>query len=151
MCCAYSDREWSKTAKGDDSKVGRTVRPITQDKKRTWICELKLTFVQSCSWMRLQLYVHFYVVFKMRSTFTDYSLRKRRWRHLNFSENRNERCNQSKSWPEKHKDYDETFLLLPKVIVAVVVWLSFLIECSRRQRNRSEPPICSTSALTRRQ
>ena len=53
----------SKTAEDEDGNVGKTIRLITQDKKRTWISEIKLTFVPSCSQMRLQL-LHFHAVFK---------------------------------------------------------------------------------------
>ena len=36
---------------------------------------------------------------------------------LNFSENRNKQCNQSKYVLQKHKDYVEIFLLLADVTV----------------------------------
>ena len=49
------NRDWSKTAEDGDGNVGKTIKLITKDKKRTWICEIKLTFVPSCSQMRLQL------------------------------------------------------------------------------------------------
>ena len=69
-----------------------------QDKKRTWISEIRLTFVPSCSRVRRQL-LHFHVVCKTLSIFQEltsiFSFRKTRWRQ-NHSENRNKRCNQSK-------------------------------------------------------
>ena len=43
-------------------------------RQRTWICEIKLTFVPSCSQMRLQL-LHFHAVFKTWSTFRFVSFR----------------------------------------------------------------------------
>ena len=48
----------------DDGNVGKTIKLITQDKKRTWICEIKLTFVPSCSRVRRQL-LYFHAVFKI--------------------------------------------------------------------------------------
>ena len=47
-----------KRTEDGDGNVGKAVRVwITRDKKRTWICEIKLTFVPSCSQMRLQLVI----------------------------------------------------------------------------------------------
>ena len=104
-----------KTVEDGDGIVGKTIKLITQDKKRTWICEIKLTFVPSCSQMRRQL-LHFQVVCKTWSIFqqlsSNFSFRKTHWRQLNFSENRNKQCNQSKYMLKKHKDYVEIFLLL---------------------------------------
>ena len=54
------------TANGPSTLVRTSL--VIGDKKRTWICEIKLTFVPSCSQMRLQL-LHFYVVFKTWRTF----------------------------------------------------------------------------------
>ena len=59
----------------------------------------KRTFVPSCSRVRRQL-LHFHVVCKTWSIFQQlssiFSFRKTRWRQWNFSENRNQQCNQSK-------------------------------------------------------
>ena len=89
----------SKTSKDDDGKVGKTIKLITQDKKHTWIREIKRIFMPSCSRVRRQL-LHFHVVCKTWSIFQELSsiflFRKRRWKQLNFSENRNKHCNQSK-------------------------------------------------------
>ena len=89
----------SKKAEYGDGNVGKTIKLITEDKKCTWICEIKLTFVPSCSQMRLQL-LHFHAVFKTWPTFQELtsivSFRRRRWSQSNFSENRNIQCNQSK-------------------------------------------------------
>ena len=57
-----------------DSNVGKTIRIITQDKKCARICEIKLTFVPSCSQMRLQL-LHFHAVFKTWPTFQELTFR----------------------------------------------------------------------------
>ena len=90
------------------------IKLITQDKKCKWICEIRLTFVPSCSRVRRQL-LHFHVVCKTWSVFQQllsiFSFRKTRWRQLNLSENRYKQCNQSKYmlW-KKHKDYLEIFL-----------------------------------------
>ena len=77
----------------------QTIKLITQDKKRTWICEIKLTFMPSCSRVRRQL-LHFHVVYKTWSIFQQlssiFSFMKTRWRQLNVSENGNKHCNQSK-------------------------------------------------------
>ena len=56
------------TAEDSNGKVSKTIRLIKQDKKCTWICEIKLTFVPSCAQMRLQL-LHFHAVFKTWPTF----------------------------------------------------------------------------------
>ena len=89
----------SKTAKDSNVNGSKTIRLITQDKRRTWICEIKMTFVPSCSQMRLQL-LHFHTVFKTWPTFQELtsivSFRRRRWSQRNFSENRNIQGNQSK-------------------------------------------------------
>ena len=89
----------SQTAEDDDGNVGKTIRLITADKKHTWICEIRLTFVPSYSQMRLQL-LHFHAVFKMWATFPELisvvSFRRRHWSQWNFSENRNMQGNQSK-------------------------------------------------------
>ena len=81
----WFSRVLCKTVEGGDGK-----KLITQDKKRTWICEIRLTFVPSCSRVRRQL-LHFHVVCKT------VNFRRTRWRQMNFSENRNKQCNQSKS------------------------------------------------------
>ena len=87
------------------------------------VCEIKLTFVPSCSQMRLQL-LHFHAVFKTWPTFQELtsivSFRKRRWSQRNFSENRNKQGNQSKDMLiMKDKDYEEIFFLHPGFGVAV--------------------------------
>ena len=63
----------SKTVENDDDNVGKAIRPITEDKKCTWLCEIMLTFVPSCSHMRRQ-FLHFHVVCK---TWSIFSFRKR--------------------------------------------------------------------------
>ena len=72
----------SKTAEDSDSDVGKTKRLITQDKKCTWISEIELTCIPSCSWMRLQL-LHFHAVCKTWPTFQELMsiilFRRRRW------------------------------------------------------------------------
>ena len=83
----WFSRVLCKTVEGGDGK-----KLITQDKKRTWICEIRLTFVPSCSRVRRQL-LHFHVVCK---TWSIFCFRKTRCRQLNFSENRNKQCNRSK-------------------------------------------------------
>ena len=111
-----------KAVEDGDGNVGKTIKLITQDKKRTWICEIKLTFVPSCSRVRRQL-LHFHVVCKTWSIFQQlssiFSFRKRRWRQLKFSENRNKQWNQRKyvSAQKANKDYVEIFLLLADVAV----------------------------------
>ena len=89
----------SKTAEDEDDNVGKTIRLITQHKKRTWMSEIKLTFVPSCSRVRRQL-LHFHVISKTWPIFQQlssiFSFRKRRWKQLKFSENRNKHCNQRK-------------------------------------------------------
>ena len=86
-------------------------------KKRTWICEIKLTFVPSCSRVRRQL-LHFHVVCKTWSIFQQlssiFSFRKTCWRQLKFSKNRNKQCNQSKYMLKiKHKVMSKYFYCLP--------------------------------------
>ena len=89
------------TAEDSDTKVGKTIRLIIQDKKCTRVnmWNIKLTFVHSCSQMRLQL-LHFHAVFKMWPIFQELtsivSFRRRHWNQSNFSENRNIQGNQSK-------------------------------------------------------
>ena len=61
--------------------------------------EIKVTFVPSCSQMRLQL-LHFHTVFKTWSTCQELTsvvaFRRRRWSQQNFSKNRNIHGKQSK-------------------------------------------------------
>ena len=61
-----------KAVEDGDGNVGKTIKLITQDKKRTWICEIRLTFVPSCSRARRQLF-HFHVVCKTWSIFQQLS------------------------------------------------------------------------------
>ena len=42
-------RDLRKTVEDGDGNAGKTIKLITQNKKRTWICEIRLTFVPSCS------------------------------------------------------------------------------------------------------
>ena len=97
-CCLLGNL--SKTAEDDDDNVGKTIRLITQDKKCTWICQIRLTFLRSCSRVGRQL-LHFHVVCKTWPIFQQlssiFSVRKRRWKQLKFSENKNKQCNQSKA------------------------------------------------------
>ena len=111
----------SKTVKDDDGKTISTITLITQDKKRTWISEIRLIFVPSCSRVRRQL-LHFHVVCKTWSVFQEltsiFSFRKRRWKQLKLSELiEANRATKANICPEKHKDYFEIFLLLPNVVV----------------------------------
>ena len=80
-----------KTAEDGHGNVGKTIRLITQDKKCTWMSEIKLTFVPSCSQLRLQL-LHFHAVFKTWPTFQGltsiFMFGKRCWSQQNFSKNR---------------------------------------------------------------
>ena len=52
-----------KTAEDSNSNVGKTITLITENNKCTCICAIKLTFVPSCSQMRLQL-LHSHAVLK---------------------------------------------------------------------------------------
>ena len=91
----------SKTAEDGDGKVCKTRRLITQDKKRTWMCEIKLAFMPSCSQVRLQL-LHWFprclqnMTDIVQELTSNVSFRKRRWSQRNFSENRKIQGNQSK-------------------------------------------------------
>ena len=109
-------RNLKQTAEDGDGNVGRTVRLITEDKKRTWISAIKLTFVPSCCQMRLQL-LHFHVVCKTWPTFQELtsivSFRRRRWSQRNFSENRNIQCNQSKDVLSKIRGLGRNIFLAP--------------------------------------
>ena len=107
----------------DKKRTG--IRVITQDKKRTWIAEIKLAFAPSCSRMRRQL-LRFQAVCKTWSVFQEltsiFSFRKRRWRQLKFSENRNKQCNQSKYLLRKTQGLCRNmFLLLLDGAVVVFV------------------------------
>ena len=88
-----------KTVEDNDGNVSKTIKLITQDKKHTWICEIKRTFVPSCSRVRRQL-LYFHVVCKTWPTFQQlwsiFSFTMTRWRQLYFSENRNKQCYRSK-------------------------------------------------------
>ena len=109
----------SKTAEDGNSNVGKTRRLIREDKKHTWIYEIKLTFVPSCSHMRLQL-LRFHAVFKMWPTFQELtsivSFRRRRWSQPNFSENRKIHSNQSKDMLSKIAK--KLFSCLPTLVLA---------------------------------
>ena len=73
-----------------------------------------MTFLPSCSQMRLQL-LHFHAVFKMWPTFQELtstvSFRRRRWSQRNFSENRNIQGNQSKDVLSKIRGLRRTIFL----------------------------------------
>ena len=91
----------------------------------------KLTFVPSCSQMRLQL-LHFHALFKTWLTFQELtsivSLRRRCWSQENISENRNIQGNQSKDMLIiKDKDYKEIFFLPPNVGITILICLRFLM------------------------
>ena len=101
-CLPRSVRGLQQNSRGRQRR--QKIWPITEDQKCTWICEIKLTFVPSCSQMRLQL-LHFHAVFKTWSTFQELtpivSFRRRRWSQRNFSENRTIQGNQSKDMLSK--------------------------------------------------
>ena len=129
----------AQTAEDGDGNVGKTIKPIIEDKKRcTWICEIKLTFVPSWSQMRLQL-LHFHAVFKTWPTFQELtsivSFRRRRWSQRNFSENRNIHGNQSKDVLKERRR-----LLGRNNVLA-----------SRRWRCRPRNGNCSQSSVTQTQ
>ena len=116
-------RTWWRVITQDKKRTG--IRVITQDKKRTWIAEIKLAFAPSCSRMRRQL-LRFQAVCKTWSVFQEltsiFSFRKRRWRQLKFSENRNKQCNQSKYLLRKTQGLCRNmFLLLLDGAVVVFV------------------------------
>ena len=126
---------FSKTAEDGDGNVGKTIRLITQDKKRTWIWEIKLTFVPSCCQMRLQL-LHFHAVFKPWPTFQELERRWFRYSGVNRTSAKIEtyRVTKVKIFLIKYEDYEEIFFLPLDVGVAVLVCLkSHRIE--RRSQN----------------
>ena len=111
----------SKTAEDGDGNVGKTIRLITEDKKRTWICKIKLTFVPSCSQMRLQL-LHFHIVFKTWPTFqelTSIVSFRRRWSQWNFSE----RETYTVTKVNMCEDYGRNIFLASDIGVAVLVYV----------------------------
>ena len=118
-------------------RIGKTIRLITQDKKRAWICEIKLTFVPSWSQMRLQL-LHFHAVFKTWLTFQELtsinSFRRRRWSERDSGENRNIQGNQRNDMLNKIRGLVRNFFLPPDVAVAVLVCLRSLIYPRSRAR-----------------
>ena len=81
-----------KTVEDGNGNVGKTIKLITEDKKHTWIMWNKSdirAILLSCE----TSIAPFHVVCKTWSIFQQlssiFSFRKRRWRQLNFSENRN--------------------------------------------------------------
>ena len=125
-------RTLSKTVEDDEENVDKTIRLIAEDKKCTWLCEIRLTFVPYCSRVRRQ-FLRFHVVCKTWSIFQEltsiFSFRKRRWKQLKFNENRNKSVTKAKICSEKHNNCVEIFLLLTDVavVVRVLICLSSLI------------------------
>ena len=102
----------------DDNNIVKTITLIIQDKKCTWLCEIRLRFVPSCSHVRRQL-LYFQVVCKTWSIFqelTSIFLFKTQWKQLKFSENRKKSVTQTKMCSEKHNCV-KRFLLLTDVDV----------------------------------
>ena len=104
-----------------------------QDKKRTWICEIKLAIVPSWAQMRLQL-LHFHAVFKTWPTFqeltSNVSFRRRRWSHGISAKIETYRITKVKMCSVKYEDYEEMFFLPPDVGVAIIVCLRSLLSAA---------------------
>ena len=102
-----------------------------EDKKCTRLSELKLVFLPSCSWMRLQL-LHFQDAFTMLWTLSLWDLMsvlsfsKRRQRQLNFSQKEETETNQiltHKTYKNKiSKIYFYCLLVLPSSFAQCPQW-----------------------------
>ena len=72
-----------KAVEDSDGNVGKTIKLITQDKKHTWICEIRLTFVPSWYRVRRQCSIS---TFSAKRGLYIFSFTTTHWRQLKFSE-----------------------------------------------------------------
>ena len=127
------NREFKQKRRGQR----RQLRQNNKTNYTTRICE-RLTFVPPCSRVRRQLLYFIHVVCKTWSIFQEltsiFSFRKRRWKQLKFSENRNKQGNQSKYMPRKTQIMSKYFYCFPMLSSSSsFAWTRSLLARSLKQ------------------